>query len=127
MALLLTISTNAAWGQQLKVYFAALKAQTSETSTGSGQVKLTWVDITGKPLQVPLAKELNWAAYSPSANWEGMAAYSSLQTIGQINNGVDIEGAKAYDGPDATAQVIGGTMCAMDGVRWPRKWVLKST
>ncbi len=85
----LAMSVNVAWGQNLKVYFASLKAQTSPASTGSGNVKLTWVDITGKPMEVELASQLNgYALSNPSY----------------------------YSGPAETAQLIGGTMCAMDGV-----------
>lgn len=112
----LAMSVNAAWGQELKVYFASLKAQTSPASTGSGDVKLTWVDITGKPMEVALAKQLNWAAFS-GTDWTNMSSITAgLNTLGQIQNGVEVEGAKADDGPAATAQLIGGTMCAMDGV-----------
>lgn len=92
----LGMSTNAAWGQEeVKIYFASLKAQSSPESTGSGQVKLTWVDITGAPLTVELAKKLNSAAFQ-DPTW--MAKES------------------AYDGFGETAQVLGGTMSALDGM-----------
>ena len=89
LALVLGMSVNLAWGQQLKVYFASLKAQTSEASTGSGDVKLTWLDITGKPFEVALGAQLN---------------------------GYALGNASHISGPAETAQLIGATMCAMDGV-----------
>ena len=92
----LGMSVNVAWAQEdVKVYFASLKAQSSPESTGSGQVKLTWVDITGAPLTVDLAKQLNYAAFQ-DPTW--MAKES------------------AYDGFGETAQVLGGTMSALDGM-----------
>lgn len=92
----LAMSVNAAWGQEeVKIYFASLKAQSSPESTGSGLVKLTWVDITGAPLTVDLAKQLNSAAFQ-DPTW--MAKES------------------AYDGFGETAQVLGGTMSALDGM-----------
>jgi hypothetical protein len=77
----LAMSVNAAWGQNLKVYFASLKAQTSPASTGSGNVKLTWVDITGKPMEVALAKQLNWAAFSESAKEKIEAAGGKAEVV----------------------------------------------
>jgi len=94
LLILLGMSVNAAWGQAMPVYFASLKAQSSPVSTGSGQVKLTWVDITGKQMDVSLAKQINYAAFG----------------------GQDLERLRTYDGPAETAQVIGATMCAMDGI-----------
>ena len=112
----LTMGVSAAWAQDLKVYFASLKAQASPASTGSGRVKLTWVDITGRSMEVSLAKQLNWAAFS-GTDWTTQAgAMAGLNTLNQIQSGVEVEGAQTYSGPDATAQLIGGTMCAMDGV-----------
>lgn len=96
LLLVLGMSVNAAWGQEeVKIYFASLKAQSSPESTGSGLVKLTWVDITGAPLTVELAKKLNSAAFQ-DPTW--MAKES------------------AYDGFGETAQVLGGTMSALDGM-----------
>lgn len=86
---MLGMSISTAWGQQIKVYFAALKAQTSPASTGSGDVKLTWLDITGKPMEVPLAAALN---------------------------GYALDNPAYYSGPSETAHMIGATMCAMDGI-----------
>lgn len=112
----LTMGVSAAWAQDLKVYFASLQAQPSPASTGSGNVKLTWVDIAGRPMEVSLAKQLNWAAFS-GTDWTTQAgAMAGLYTLNQIQSGVEVEGAQTYSGPDATAQLIGGTMCAMDGV-----------
>lgn len=96
LLLVLGMSTNVAWGQEdVKIYFASLKAQSSPASTGTGEVKLTWVDITGAPLTVDLAKQLNYAAFQDPL-W--MAKES------------------AYDGFGTTAQVLGGTMSALDGM-----------
>lgn len=92
----LSMSTNVVWGQEeVKIYFASLKAQSSPESTGSGLVKLTWVDITGAPLTVDLAKQLNYAAFQ-DPTWMGKEC--------------------AYDGFGETAQVLGGTMSALDGM-----------
>ena len=45
----LTMGVSATWGQEGQtVYLAAFKAQTSSASTGSGTVKLTWVDAQGE-------------------------------------------------------------------------------
>ena len=94
--LTLLLSVNTAWGQEdVKVYFASLKAQSSPESTGSGEVKLTWVDITGAPLTVELAMQLNYAAFQ-DPSWTAKES--------------------AYDGFGTTAQVLGGTMSALDGM-----------
>lgn len=79
----------------VKIYFASLKAQSSPESTGSGQVKLTWVDITGAPMTVTMAKQLNYVAFN-DPSWMTKDC--------------------AYDGYGATAQVLGGTMSAIDGM-----------
>lgn len=81
--------------EDVKIYFASLKAQSLPESTGSGQVKLTWVDITGAPMAVDLAKQLNFAAFQ-DPSWM-MKEY-------------------VYDGFDNTAQIVGGTMSALDGM-----------
>lgn len=81
--------------EDVKIYFASLKAQSSPESTGSGEVKLTWVDMTGAPMTVDLAKKLNYAAFN-DPTWMGKEF--------------------AYDGFGATAQVLGGTMSALDGM-----------
>ena len=51
--LTLLLSVNTAWGQEetpsgQAMYLAAFKAQPSPESTGSGTVKLTWIDAQGK-------------------------------------------------------------------------------
>ena len=92
----LGMSVNAAWGQEQKIYFASLKAQSAPESTGSGQVKMTWVDITGKPMEVDLAKNLNYMVF-----------------------GQDPAHFAGFYGPADEAQMIGGTMFAMDGVEVP--------
>ena len=91
----LAMSVNAAWGQVIqidmatqKIYVTSLKAQSSPASTGSGQVRLTWVDIKGNPLMNSLAEEL------------GNVSYPSVPAEGYANE----------------AQMIGATMFAMDGV-----------
>ena len=91
----LGMSTNVAWADEATVYFASLKAQTDPASTGSGQVKLTWLDITGKPLYVDFAKQINYLGFGEDATW------MAKETV--------------YDGPAATAQILGGTMIAIEG------------
>lgn len=48
----LGMSTNAAWADETPsgqaMYLASFKAQSSSESTGSGKVKLTWVDVRGR-------------------------------------------------------------------------------
>ena len=86
LACVLGMSTNAAWGQETStIYLASLKAQTDPASTGSGQVKLTWLDITGKPME-------NSIAVGPSG----------LNPTNPV-------------GPAATAQMVAGTMIAIEG------------
>ena len=91
LLILLGMSVNAAWADMQKIYVASLKAQTSSESTGSGDVKLTWLDIKGEEMDVDLAQGLNNAAFgNPSHISEG-----------------------------ETAQLIGGTLFAMDGIETP--------
>ena len=88
LLILLAMSVNAVWADMQKIYVASLKAQTSSESTGSGDVKLTWLDIKGEEMNVDLAHGLNNAALgNPSHISEG-----------------------------ETAQLIGGTLFAMDGI-----------
>ena len=95
----LGMSVNAAWGQDATtIYLASLKAQSSETSTGSGQVKLTWLDITGRPMAVKLAKQLQYMAFS------------DLSFMGKDY---------AYDGFGEKAQLAGGTLIAIEGTEAP--------
>ena len=75
-----------AWSQDQKIYMTSLLAQSSSTSTGSGDVRLTWYDIKGQQMTVDLAKSLNGGS-----------------TVSEGN----------------TAQLIGGTLFAMDGVEVP--------
>ena len=100
MLLGLFAAVTSTWGQEeaATIYLASLKAQTDPASTGSGQVKLTWLDITGRPMYVDLAKQINYFGFGDES-W--MAKES------------------AYDGPAATAQVLGGTMIAIDGMETP--------
>ena len=99
LALLALTSVSLAWAQDATtIYLAALKAQTASASTGSGQVKLTWLDITGKPMQVDLAKQLNYMAFSDPS-------FMSKDC--------------AYDGPAAEARLAGGTLIALDGMETP--------
>lgn len=82
----LAMSVNAAWGQETStIYLASLKAQTDPASTGSGQVQLTWLDITGKPF-------MNSIGVGPSG----------LNPTNPV-------------GPAATAQMVAGTMIAIEG------------
>lgn len=92
-------SIHTAWGEdQASIYLASLKAQTDPASTGSGQVKLTWLDITGKPMWVDLAKQMNYMAL-------GDPTFLSKDYV--------------YDGFGATAQLEGGTMIAIEGTEVP--------
>lgn len=55
---MLGMSISTAWGQEegdQKIYVASLKAQASNASTGSGEVKLTWLDIKGVPMTSSIA------------------------------------------------------------------------
>ena len=84
----LGLSVNAAWADETNIYLASLKAQTDPASTGSGQVKLTWLDITGKPMGVDLAYQLNQMAVGKYATSDGFGE---------------------------TAQLAGGTLIAIEG------------
>ena len=95
MLFLLGMSVNAAWAQAVPVYFASLKAQSSPASAGSGLVKLTWLDITGKPMEIDLAKNINCVAFGDV----------SFMSKGYV-----------FDDFGETAQLLGATMCAMDGL-----------
>lgn len=100
----LGMSMNAAWAQEeaeQKIYFASLKAQSSPESTGSGEVKLTWLDMTGKPMTVNMAKNINAAAFGTDLEHPDPAHWSES------------------NGPANTAQMIGGTLLAMDGMEIP--------
>ncbi|MBQ7382388.1 MAG: hypothetical protein IJV61_05135 [Paludibacteraceae bacterium] len=77
------------------IYLASLKAQKSEASTGDGQVKLTWLDITGRPMAATIAKQINYLAFNNPS-------YMGMDYI--------------YNGPDETAQLAGGTLIAIDGM-----------
>ena len=90
----LAMGVNTAWAQESTIYLASLKAQTDPASTGSGQVKLTWLDITGKPMEVELAKQMNYMAF-------GDATFFSKDYV--------------YDGFGETAQLAGGTTIAIEG------------
>ena len=94
LLILLGMSVNAAWGldiDQAKIYLASLKAQKSPESTGSGEVKLTWLDMMGDEMNDELAIYLNPVAL-PNQSW--------------ISQG-------------STAQLVGGTLFAMDGIEMP--------
>ena len=94
----LGMSTNAMWAQESTIYLASLKAQTDPASTGSGQVKLTWLDITGKPMWVDLAKQMNYMAF-------GDMTFFAKDYV--------------YDGFGETAQLEGGTTIAIEGTETP--------
>lgn len=80
----LAMSVNAAGADQT-IYLASLKAQTDLASTGSGQVQLTWLDITGKPMENSIAV--------------GAQGLNPTNPVG----------------PAATAQMVGGTLFNMEG------------
>ncbi len=95
----LLLGTNVMWGQDATtIYLASLKAQSSEASTGSGQVKLTWLDITGRPMAVDLAKQIQYMAF-------GDPAFMTKDC--------------AYDGFANEAQLAGGTLIALEGMEIP--------
>lgn len=86
LLILLGMSVNAAWAQKTStIYLASLKAQTDPASTGSGQVKLTWLDITGKPMENSIAV--------------GAQGLNPTNPVG----------------PAETAQMVAGTMIAIEG------------
>jgi len=116
----LGMSVNAAWAEDDgTIYYASLKAQKDPSSTGSGNVKLTWLDITGRPMEVNLAKQLNWAANSDIDWTNNSQAMQGLWYMGSVEDWNEIEGAETYSGPAPTAQVLGGTMVAMEGMETP--------
>ena len=118
LLILLAMSVNAAWGEEeVKIYFASLKAQKSPASTGDGLVKLTWLDICGRPMTVNLAKQINWAVNQETYDWKDQAsAFQGLYFMSQVDNWDDVAGARAYDGEAETAQLLGGTLIAIDGM-----------
>ena len=118
LLILLGMSVNAAWGEEeVKIYFASLKAQKSPASTGDGLVKLTWLDICGRPMTVDLAKQINWAVNQETYDWTNqLSAYQGLMFMSKVNNWDSIAGARTYDGEAETAQLLGGTLIAIDGM-----------
>lgn len=97
--LTLFVGANYSFGQDAtNIYLASLKAQSSSASTGSGQVKLTWLDITGKPMEVQVAKQINYMAFSDP----------TIMTKEYV-----------YDGFGETAQLAGGTLIALEGMETP--------
>jgi len=84
--LVLFVGVGSVWGQETStIYLASLKAQTDPASTGSGQVKLTWLDITGKPMVNSIAV--------------GAQGLNPTNPVG----------------PAETAQMVAGTMIAIEG------------
>ena len=54
---------------------SALQAQSSPASTGSGQVKLTWLDITGTPMSSNVAMSVqNPNPVGPSSSVQSLCA-----------------------------------------------------
>ena len=95
----LTLSISSLWADDpATIYLASLKAQTDPSSTGSGRVKLTWLDITGKPMWVDLAKQMHYMAFGD------MTIFAKEYV---------------YDGFGETAQLEGGTMIAIEGTEVP--------
>lgn len=82
----LMLSTGMIWADDATIYLASLKAQADPSSTGFGQVTLTWLDMTGKPF-------MNSIGVGPSG----------LNPVNPV-------------GPAATAQMVAGTMFAVDGL-----------
>ncbi|MBO5619864.1 MAG: hypothetical protein J5902_07755 [Paludibacteraceae bacterium] len=85
----LLAGTAASWGQEQKIFLGALQAQTAATSTGSGQVELTLLDLSGKPMENPI--------------FVGSSGLNATNPAG----------------PAATAQMIGASLFAMDGIETP--------
>jgi len=87
----LLTGVNTAWAEDeaQTIYLGSLKAQSSATSTGSGQVRLTWLDIKGTPI----------------ANTD-FVGEGKLNTVNPTAFG-------------ETAQLYGGTLFAVDGVEVP--------
>ena len=86
LLLVLGTSMSTAWGQETStIYLASLKAQTDPASTGSGSVQLTWLDIKGKPMENSIAV--------------GAQGLNPTNPVG----------------PAATAQMVAGTMIAIEG------------
>lgn len=96
LLILLAMSVNVLLGQDATtIYLASLKAQSSEISTGSGQVKLTWLDIKGRPMTVQFAKQINKLAFSDDS-------FMTKESV--------------YDGFADEVQLAGGTLLALDGM-----------
>jgi len=94
----LAMSVNAAWADGAQpVYLAAFKAQTSDASTGSGKVKLTWVDAQGKLFDNTAVAWLN---------------YNTQQMPMPYGTG----NPSNSDAFDATAMMIGATLTATESV-----------
>ena len=89
---LLFLSINLSWAGQGTAYLASLKAQKSLASTGDGLVRLTWLDITGKPFMNPMG-------------------------VGET--GVNATNPVPETGYAETAQMIAATMIAIDGMETP--------
>ena len=86
LLLVLGMSMSTAWGQETStIYLASLKAQTDPASTGSGSVQLTWLDIKGKPMENSIAV--------------GAQGLNPTNPVG----------------PAETAQMVAGTMIAIEG------------
>lgn len=93
----LSTSVSNIWAQEpssQSVYLAAFKAQTSSESTGSGQVKVTWVDAQGELFDNTMVNFLN---QNPPMSYG----------TGNPSNG------NAFS---ATAMVIGATLTATESV-----------
>ena len=96
----LLAGTNTAWADEetpegQPFYLAAFKAEASPVSTGSGSVKLTWIDAQGALFANPMASFLN--------DPEQMPSYAS----GNPSNG---------DTFDSDAMVVGATLTATESV-----------
>ena len=86
--LVLFVGVNTMWGQQQNptVYMAALKLQSDPSSTGTGNVRITWLDVTGRPMASSLAQNFFTTNPTPS------------------------------DGFEETAQMLGATIYRQDGL-----------
>lgn len=96
----LGMSVNAAWGQEGQaMYLAAFKAQAAPESTGSGTVKLTWIDAQGKLFTNSIVSFLNLTGMP--------AGYQMPYATGNPSNGNEFA---------ENALMVGTTMTATESV-----------
>lgn len=99
MLFVLGMSTNTMWGQETgqPIYLAAFKAQSAGESTGTGTVKLTWIDAQGELFANTAVAWLNY----------NVPPFNMPYGTGNPTNGDEFA---------ETAMVIGATMTATESV-----------